>query len=94
MNKIKKCLKILINASFCYIFTKPNWPATPWSPHSTKIFLTFLQTYPHLLEFTYKVNPKTQTPRKVTQTLPKVRQALLVMLVTYRMYVCLVYLHT
>ena len=52
---------------------------------SAQMFLLFLQIYPHLLQFTYKVNLKTKTHRKFTPKLRKFTQALLAMLVTLRM---------
>ena len=66
-------------------FSKAKLACYPFVTIYYLYVLNFLQISPHLLQHTYRVDPKRPTTRTFTQKLQKITRVLLVVLVIFRM---------
>ena len=85
-------MKPLLKVSFQYIFPKPNWSAIPLPLYIMKMCFVSLKLYLPLLQFTYKVDPKMPSPKQITKKMQHFTQALIAMLVKFKMCVLLLYI--
>ena len=83
--KVPKRHKPLIINKLSVIFSKGKLICYPFVTIIYSNRLTFLQVYPIGFNLPTKLIQKCQHPEKFTQKLKKLRQALLVMLMTFRM---------
>ena len=82
---LNKFVKPLTKSKYKINFSKARLAAYPVGTMYYSKVITFLQIWPHLLQFTYKVNLKMPQHKNSTKKFQKFTRALLAMLMTFRM---------